>query len=386
MLNKKKRLIISAGILTVIIAILMIWLLSGSKPGPDRVVPEPAAAYPDAETAVAVVETRTEWYDAVGTVVPQAQARIEPRVPAQVTEVLVNAGDAVTKGKVLVRLDDRQLTAKLEQARQSLKSAVAQREQAGQAVNAAQAAFAETESAYDRVKKFYEAKAAAEQELEQAHSRFLQAKAALQRAGEGLSGASAGIRLAEEMVQEAEIGLDYTRIVSPADGEILRRLVDPGDMAMPGKPLLLLQTAGGLQLEASVREGLIGKVRPGETRKVALTALDKTVDAVIDEIVPYADPMTRSFLVKAGLPPVTGIYPGMYGKLLIPYMDVEVILIPGRAVRRVGQLQLVLVKVDDRWKRRYIQTGSVYGDRVEVLSGLAGGETVMLKERGENDG
>jgi multidrug resistance efflux pump len=101
---------------------------------------------------------------------------------------------------------------------------------------------------------------------------------------------------------EAEIALGYTEIRAPAEGRILKRLVDPGDMAAPGKPVLIVQAAGGLQLAANVREGLMDAVRPGDVRNIRLSAAGRTVEAVIDEIVPSVDPRTRTFLVKAGLP------------------------------------------------------------------------------------
>ncbi len=378
--KKKKVYIFSAIGLALAVLVFLFWLFSGDKVGPGTVVPEKARTPAGAATARAEIKTVTQWYDAVGTVVPRTQARIEPQVSAQVTEVLVQAGDAVKKDDLLVRLEPERLNAKLSQARQSLQAAMSQREQARQTVNAAEAAFAEARSAYNRVKTFYEAQASSEQELEQVRSRFLQAEAALQRARDGQSGAAAGIRQAEEMVKEARISHGYTQIVSPADGVILSRLVDPGDMAMPGKPVLLLRTAGGLQLEANIRESLIGMIRPGDTLKVHLTTLDMTVDGVIDEIVPFIDPQTRTFRVKAALPEVEGAYPGMYGKLMIPWLEAPIILIPRNTVRQVGQLRMVTVKTPDGWQQRYIKTGNLYDGRIEVLSGLSGGEDVLVKE------
>jgi multidrug efflux pump subunit AcrA (membrane-fusion protein) len=65
-------------------------------------------------------------------------------------------------------------------------------------------------------------------------------------------------------------------------------------------------------------------------------------------------------------------------------MEIQAILIPQNAVRRVGQLELVSVKTEDGWQRRYIKTGKVYGDQVEVLSGLSGHETLLTQEPGKN--
>jgi multidrug efflux pump subunit AcrA (membrane-fusion protein) len=384
-MKKKKSLLILLVILLVVFsALLLYWILSGEEVSPGRTGPAKQDALRSERTGEARIENITEYYDAVGTVEPRTQARIEAQISAQVTDVRVNAGESVKKGDLLVVLDDRRMQTKLSQARQALKTAAAQKEQARQAINAAEAAFTEAQSAYDRIKNFYEKEAATEQELEQARSRFLQAEAALKRAKDGLSGADAGVQRAEEMVQETKIALGYTEIRAPADAEVLKRQVDPGDLAMPGKPLLLLRTQGGLRLEAHVRESLIQKVHPGTELRVTLTTLDKTVSSTVEELIPYADPRTRTFLVKTRLPDVANLYPGMYGKLLIPYQEARVILVPQAAVNEVGQLANVTVKTAQGWQRRYIKTGKIYEDRVEVLSGLSGDETLLL-ERAADD-
>jgi len=98
----------------------------------------------------------------------------------------------------------------------------------------------------------------------------------------------------------------------------VERMIDPGDLAIPGKPLLMIQTSGALRLEANVREGLISRIVLGNDYQIRIETIGKTVVSKIDEIVPYADPATRTFLIKASLPETPGIYPGMFGRLLIP--------------------------------------------------------------------
>ena len=384
MKTEKRILIPAVAVCAIAVLLGLLRLFSKDEIPPGKMRPETAGISRDVRTARAQVETVTQWYDAVGTVEPRTKARIEAQVSGQVNEVRVAAGDPVTPGEVLVVLDDRRMQSRLSQARQSLKTASARREQARQAVNSAEAAFVEAESAYNRIKKFFDAEAATEQDLEQAKSRYLQAQAALRRARDGLAGASAGVRMAEDRVREAKIALGYTEIKAPAEGRVLKRLVDPGDLAMPGKPLLLLRTKGGLRLEAYVRESLVSRVQPGARLPVRLTTLQKTVKGEVEELIPYADPRTRTFLVKTKLPDLSGLYPGMYGKLRIPYQEVEAVLVPLAAVQEVGQLALVHVKSDEagQWDRRYIKTGNVHGDRVEVLAGLSGGETVRLKGSG----
>jgi HlyD family secretion protein len=382
-MNYKKWIIIPLIICLIVIAVIIVFLIYPKEDIPPGLFePETTSVAPQVKTAQAETVRVTEWYDAVGTVQPITQARIEAQISGQVSAVFVNAGDIVTAGELIVRLDDRQMQSGLAQASQQLKTSVSRMEQARQAVNGAEAAFEEAQSAYERINHFIQVEAATQQDLEQARSRYLQAKAGMKRSEDVFSESRAGVRMAEELISEAKITLSYTQITAPSDGVVLKRLVDPGDMAMPGKPLLLLRTAGGLRLEAHVRESMVGKIHPGLTLPAELPALEQTVDARVSELVPYADARTRTFLVKATLPDVPGLYPGMYGKLRVPYKEIDIVLIPEKTIDRVGQLELVMVKTTDGWKRRYIKTGNHYAEKVEVLSGLLGNETLKIREPG----
>jgi RND family efflux transporter MFP subunit len=327
-------------------------------------------------TAAAQIRETEQWYKAVGTVRPKTETRIEARITGQVLTVQAKPGDKVSKGTLLVSLDSRQMNTRLDQAKQSLKTARAGREQARHVLDAAKAGFKQARAGYNRVKAYYESQAATDQDLEAAEAKFRQAEADVKRAEEGLAAAEAGILQARAVVKEGAISLEYSRILAPEDGVILKRFVEPGDLALPGKPLVALRTTGALRLEAYVREGLIAKVKPGTHLEAAIDTLDRIVEAVVEEIVPYADPDSRTFLVKAAIPPMEGLYPGMFGKLRVPVGRQRVVIVPAASVRRVGQLELVHVKDKDDWQTCHVKTGVRFGDSVEVLSGLEGTETI----------
>jgi HlyD family secretion protein len=377
-INKKIGIFLLIIVAVILVGFVLIVFISRDRVGPGIIRLETPTEMKE-KTAVAEIKNITEWYEAVGTVRPQVESRIEARISAQVIDVQVRSGDRIEKDQVLLVLDNRQMTTRLSQSQQALKTAISQKEQAQQALNVVEAAFNEAEADYERIRNYYESQAATKQELERAQSRFLQAGAGLKQAKEAITGANAGIRQAEEMVREAEIFLSYTLIKAPAAGEVLERLVEPGDMALPGRPLILLKTSGALQLEVFVREGLIRNVEPGTSLSAVITTSDQTLTAQVEEIIPYADPRTRTFLVKAILPEIEGIYPGIYGKLLIPSGTTKVVLIPPGAIRRIGQLEMVKVKKGDIWESRYIKTGKIHGELVEVLSGLSGNETLMIE-------
>jgi len=353
------------------------WVLSGcDKIEPGAFTAVEKAPFTPTQTAMATVAEADQWYEAVGTVRPKTETRIEARVTGQVLDVHVSPGDQVPKGTLLVSLDSRQMTSRMEQAKQALKTAEAGREQARHTLEAARAGFKEAQANFNRVKSYFQSQAATAQDLEQAESIFRQAEAGVNRAEEGLAAASAGILQARAVVNESAILIEYARILAPEDGVVLKRFVEPGDLALPGKPLVALRTSGALRLEAYVREGLITRVMPGTSLEVDIDTLDLQVAASVEEIVPYADPNSRTFLVKAAMPPVEGLYPGMFGKLRIPVGRQRIVTVPESAVRRVGQLELVQVKVGDGWQTRHVKTGARIGDAVEILSGLDGTETI----------
>ncbi len=321
----------------------------------------------------------TQMYEAVGTIRPLTESIIESQISAQVLKVSIVPGMAVKKGQLLIQLDARRLATQHKQSQEGLVVAKNNLKQSYKSMDEAKADLDQAEAAYNRTKKLFESGIVTSQNLEIDKSKFLQAKARLEKSQEMEVSAKASIRQAQEIVKEAQIALGYSEITSPAMGVVAERMIDPGDLAVPGKPLLIIQTSGSLRLEANVREGLISRVILGNEYSVKIQTLGKTVPSKIEEIVPYADPSTRTFLVKAALPDTPGIYPGMFGRLLIPVAKDKTLLIPQKAVMLVGQLEQVYVKKDNSWQSVYIKTGKKFGEKIEVLTGLTGNETIGYK-------
>ncbi|MDM8535837.1 efflux RND transporter periplasmic adaptor subunit [Desulfobacterales bacterium HSG17] len=327
------------------------------------------------------VENRemVQMYEAVGTIRPLTESSIESQVSAQVVKVFFTPGSLVKKGQVLIKLDSRQLTSKLEQAKEGLNVAENSLEQAKKAMDEANANLDQAKASYARTKILFEKNIVPSQKLEIDKALYLQTKARLEKNQKAKQAAKASIRQAQEVVKEAGIGRDYTQIKSPAAGIVVQRMIEPGDIAVPGKPLLTIQTSGALRLEASVREGLIGQIVIGHEYSVKIDTIGKIISSSIEEIVPYADPATRTFQVKALLPVTQGVYPGMFGRLLVPVKKENTLLIPKEALIKVGQLEQVYIKKGDAWQRVYIKTGRVYENKIEVLSGLMADETIGYK-------
>jgi RND family efflux transporter MFP subunit len=292
-----------------------------------------------------------QWYEAVGTIRPFIEISVEAQVTARVREVLVRPGERVERGQRLVRLEADQ--------------SQSQRQQAARAVSAAQAEYDRTRSQVERMRQLYQEQVISKEEIEATEAAYLQAEANL--------GAN------REALREAGIGVGFTEIVAQEDGEVAKRFVEPGDLAYPGKSLLTLQTGGALRLEAPVREGLIALTPIGATLPVVIDSLGLKLEARVAEVEPMADPSTRSFLVKANLPDQVGLYPGMYAKLLVPASRRTALVVPPEAVVRVGQLETVRVRGESGVRTVFVRTGRTFDEGLEVLSGLAQGEGVLLE-------
>ncbi|MCP3874257.1 MAG: efflux RND transporter periplasmic adaptor subunit [Desulfobacteraceae bacterium] len=322
----------------------------------------------------------TQTYEAVGTIRPLTESVIESQISAQVIKISCVPGMGVKKGQLLISLDARRLSTQLKQAQEGLAIAKKRQAQAQKSIEETKAGLDQSLATYNRSNKLFSAGVVSSQKLEIDKSAYLQAKARLEKSKESKQAITASIRQAQEVVKEARIAKEYSRIVSPSNGVVVKRMIDPGDLAVPGKPLLIIQTSGALRLEANIREGLISQIVLGKDYQVKIKTIDKTVLSKIEEIVPYADPTTRTFLVKASLPLTPGIYPGMFGRLLIPVKKDQTLLIPAKAVILVGQLELVYVKKEDSWQSVYIKTGKKFNEKIEVLAGLVGNETIGYKE------
>ena len=354
--------------------------------GPERVEPgsvagtKPLAA--PAQQASAVRDEVDVFEFAVGTVASRTRVGVAAQVTGRVREVSARAGEKVAKGQELVVLDDRELTARLQQAREGLEAAQANRERQAQAKVRAEALLVQAKARYERNIKLRERGVATPEEMEAAQAGLLSVQAGVDDSVAAISAADSTIQQSQQVVAEATVALEHTRVRATLDGVVAERHVEPGDLALPGRDLLVVLDPKALRLEAQVREGLIARIEPGQKLQVELPAAGKIVEAVVAEVIPWADPASRTFRVRLNFDPVAGVYPGMFGRLRIPVGRREVVSLPGSAVTRVGQLETVLVKDGEAWHRRLITTGEVLaGGQVEVLSGLGGGETVGREEQ-----
>jgi RND family efflux transporter MFP subunit len=331
---------------------------------------EPAATPRTVQTMQArVVESQEQQVPvnlrSTGTVHARETAVVSAQVMGRIQQVLVREGDSVRAGQTLVVLDDAALRASVEQAQAGVKAA--QNAQAAAQTNAALAA-----STLDRYKQLESEKSVSPQEMDEV-SRRAEAAAA------NLEAVRAQTDAARAQESGARTMMSYTRLVAPFAGVVTARMADPGTMAAPGVPLLQVDQAGALQLDATVDESAIGAIHKGMKVQVAIDGGSSTnLAGTVAEIVPAADPSSHSFLVKIDLPSSSQTRAGMYGTAEFANGARQAILIPRSAVVSRGSLNCVYV-LDGQGiaQLRYITLGAAQGNFVEVLSGVSADEKLV---------
>jgi RND family efflux transporter MFP subunit len=314
---------------------------------------------------VAQKTTIPDWLEAVGTVRAVQTSQLASQIMGNIVAVQAQEGERVESGQVLVTIDDTQLRAAVEQA--TAAELAAQND-----VSAAESELALAQSTLIRYQQLYEKKSVSPQEFDEIKTRAQSAEARRDMAKAALAQANAALA-------QARTSLGYTRIRAPFAGVVTERKADSGTLASPGLPILTVEDTRNYRLEVTVDESDVRLVHLGQSTPVNIDALGSTeIMGKVDQIVPAADPGSRSFLVKIELPRKTYLRSGLFGRAEIPCGERSAVLIPRSAVVERGQLQGVYVLDTEQIAGlHYVTLGRTSGQKVEVLSGLEGGEKII---------
>jgi RND family efflux transporter MFP subunit len=305
-----------------------------------------------------------EFYEATGTVRAAHVSVVAARMMGAVTTMFVKEGDPVEQGQLLLTIDDRDVV-------QKEKGAEAGHREAQKALEAAQQNRELTDITARRYRKMYEEKAISRQEMDQFETQNRVAGLEYERVQEMLGRAAAGLA-------EARIYRGFTRVTSPINGLVTEKRTEAGSMAVPGMPLLTVESTAGYQVEIAVDENLSGRLKVGAPVFVTIEALNRQMTGKIAEILPAIDPLSRSFTAKLSVSG-PGLRTGLYAKVRIPKGKKELLLAPRAAIVEKGQLTGVYA-VDGQGivTYRLIRTGRAYDDRLEILSGLKTGDRIIV--------
>lgn len=346
--------------------------------------PAPEAAPVTVSVATAHEEPLPVVYRASGTVRGRSTAVLTSKTLGYVRAVRVRPGDRVTEGQLLVDLEANDARASVARARAGVDQSTEAKAEAENALEVAQAAAKIAKSSYDRARTLYEDKAIPQQQFDEAEARWQSASAQEQMARSHLRAVTSRIEESKAALGESEAMLGYSAIVAPFAGRVIERRVDPGVLASPGTPLLVIADEGSLRVEVPVEESRADAVKLGDQASVEIETVPKQVVGTVGEIVPSVDVASRAFLIKIDLPPDLGaLRPGTFARVGFDTGTRARLVVPTTAITTFGALDRVFVAEASHAHLRMITRGDVEGPWTEVLSGLSPDEIVVASPGAE---
>jgi len=322
--------------------------------------------------------------NASGYVVARRRATVSSKVTGKVIEIFVEEGKAVKKGQVLARLDDSQMRAGLEVARAQLSAARS-------AAAEDEARLREAERQLARLNQLVKENVVGRAEVDTAEASVESLKARIALARQQ-------VQVAQSQVAAQETDLADTIVRAPFDGIAISKDAQPGEMISP------VSAGGGftrtgictivdmlsLEIEVDVSESYINRVKPNQPVEAVLDAYPAwRIPSHVITTVPTADRQKATVRVRIGFEkldprilPDMGVKVSFLNERAAEPTDAPPkprLLVPKTAVRTDAGQSIVFVVQQDRVERRAVTVGAAEGDQVEIVSGLTGGERIVVE-------
>ncbi|WP_417238884.1 efflux RND transporter periplasmic adaptor subunit [Bizionia sp.] len=287
-------------------------------------------------------------------------AELSTRMMGYVNKVHVNVGDKVRKGQLLVSINNADLQAK--------------RAQVNAGITEATVAFNNAQKDYNRFQNLFAEQSASQKEMDDKTANFEMAKARLESA--------------KQMKNEINAQFAYSNLTAPFSGTVTSKNVEEGNMANPGVPLISIETPGSFEVMAMVPETEISEIKTGTTVDVLVKSINQTLKGKVTEVSTSAKNTGGQYLVKIVLDKTdANILSGMFTTVQFPVerkTKPEMVLIPTEAIITNGQLSGVYtVSQSNTAILRWLRLGRIFGDQVEVLSGLNADEAYIVSAEGK---
>lgn len=287
-------------------------------------------------------------------------ANISTRVMGRITNIYVKAGDKVNKGQLLATISDEDIRAK--------------RAQTDAMIAEAEASFVNAQKDLERFTNLYKQQSATAKELDNVTLQFNSAKAR--------------VDAAKQMRSEVNASLSYSSLTAPFSGVVTQKLAEVGNIANPGMPIVTIEQSGILQVSASIAESDISNIHLGDAATLLIKSTGKSFEGKVIELNPSSQFTGGQYIVKISIPETAkaDIYSGMFVSVTIPLKGVkqiqsnaDVVLVPTSAIVNRDELTGIYTVSENKTALlRWIRLGKNYGDKVEVISGLAKNESFIL--------
>ena len=338
-----------------------------AEAAPETVAP--AATIVDVSTVKATTGSIESALEISGTLAPRSRVAVKPKLPGTLERMLVDIGDPVTMGQTIATIDRREIDAQVDASVAAVAVATA-------GLETAEASLANAVLEHDRAKNLFDKGALPRQRLDTAQTAQRAGTAQRDLATANLAQANAALRRAREVQRD-------TTITSPVTGFVVERNYDAG--AIPGdKPIVVVADLREMKLEAGVSEFEAGRLRPGMKAVIAVQAKPgQAFSGQLAAIAPEVDERNRHFRIDVRVPNTDrSLLSGMYATArLIEATSANALLLPKEAVTSRDGKRIVQKVEGDTVTPVEVVEGLTDGTRVQIVKGLAAGDTVLADAR-----
>lgn len=309
------------------------------------------------------------------------EVRVAPLIEGQPIETLLaDVGDWVQEGQVLATLSKTTLELQKSQFVASLASARATIAQAEAQLLEARAAADEAQRVNERTAALKSQGTASQAAADQASANAIAATARVTVATQSLEAARAQVALAEAQLANVELQLSRTEVKAPVSGEIIHRNAVVGSIASAaGQPMFTMIRDGALELSADVAEIDLTRLAPGQKVSMVGVGTADRLQGTVRLVEPTIDATTRLGRARITIDAPDGVRAGMFMDAEILVAEREAVAVPVTAVGSSPEGSTVMVVRDGTVARALVRTGIRDGGWVEIVEGVAPGDSVVTK-------
>lgn len=316
-----------------------------------------------------------------GTLEARVKATVSSKISGRIAEVLVDQGDRVKIGQLLVRLDSEELKQQVGIAQANLEVAQAAIDRLKTDKDRATAIVKRAKTHHARVQALVAKNADTKEELEKSTESFVIAEAGVSRADAAITEGQKELIAAEKTLEYHRARLADTVIKAPFEGLIVRRQRDPGDVVVPGSLILTLISTEELWISAWVDETEMVNLKPEQTaRAIFRSDPNRPFTGNVVRLGKEADRETREFIVDVRVLELPQNW--AVGQRAEVYIETDrkssAVLLPAKYVNRRDGGVGVYVNTNGQAVWRSVELGLQSREFVEVIEGLQPGDTVAL--------
>ena len=359
-----------------------------------------------------ILEQETEY---TGTTFPNRQISVRSRVEGQLLDILVDVGDTVQKGQVLAEIDNNLQISEVAEAEAELAALQAEVVSLQAEVNDAQVEversrleLQQAKSDAGRSEQLYRQGAISEQNVEQARTKvgtasqaLLSAQQQVQNKISVVNAAKRRLAAQQALINQATQRQSFTSLIANADGSVLKRFLEPGDLVQPGDEILSLGDLSQIKVEIQISELELASIKLGQSARVRLDAFgDRIFTGKVSQISPVADPTARLIPLEVTFPSEEErrIGSGLLARVSLASTTKQQVVIPETAIKVTnspnnksnthlpGKQIAVVFVFNDKQKtvqEREVVIGRKADGRREILSGLKSGERYVVRSNRE---